>query len=99
MAFAVVLILLVVGECDPAAVFGPTELSAAQSVVVEPEFLSNNASFLRIEIVQVDFHGLIDEHELFAVGGPVRAITVAGAEFGQDLFGASALGGSVVSWP
>jgi len=82
----------VLGKSHPAAVPGPGKAHARQGVMIVPQLPGNLGGFLFFQIVEVDAHGLVHEHDFLAVGRPGGAVAEARAQAGQNFFGAGAVG-------
>ena len=82
------LVFEIVGKSEPTAVFGPTDFEIAESAVIHPAAVIDVSGLLLVQVVQVNAHRLIDEHQLLAVRRPPGPVAKSRAEFRQRLFGA-----------
>ena len=77
---------------DPARVGRPLEAEAREPAVRDPlRALIDLGRAVRVEILDVDAHRLVDERQLPAVGRPLRGVPEAGTERGHLLLGAGAV--------
>ena len=87
-------VVLIPRISQPAAIGRPTESGMLQIRMVAASFLIDLDGLLAVQVMQVNFHRLVDENDLLAVRRPAGPVAVPGAEFRQDGLLAGAVRGT-----